>query len=441
MGNELRLRARSSHPGTPALDTAICGSCGSAWFPDLAEHKFDYPDSAEITKSDEFQRLMEHYIDLVGGLDWKSQLVERVRPRQPPRVLEVGCNAGLLLDYLRVNWGAEVRGIEPSSYGVVGAELLELDITQETLAGAGDVHGEVYDLVISTEVLEHVTDPVGFLTSIFELVAPGGTALITTPRSESLTPETPIGELYAALSVGAHYFLASLSQITKMAEAAGFEHCHIEPFGMTHVLYARKTSEPVGPPRETMREVSDYYTARAVNGVRSERVNLSNRISATATARALGDPADLDMQRDIDRQLLADFAIDVHDLAELADRIDVCETAHDLGCVAPYSIPEYFYWRGHADDISESQRTLLWETGALFAVTGLQIDPVHFWVVTPTLDRLVTALGERPAQVAGERLRNLLATVREASHLTIVEPPKQVRAMQRLRSIRQSLRR
>lgn len=43
-----------------------------------------------------------------------------------------------------------------------------------------------FDIVVSSEVIEHVVDPTAFITELFRVVKPGGKLIITTPYKEKL---------------------------------------------------------------------------------------------------------------------------------------------------------------------------------------------------------------------------------------------------------------
>lgn len=98
------------------------------------------------------------------------------------RCLDVGCSTGLILKHFQAQLGCHPVGIEPDnayrSYAVgqgltVYPSLVELEIVPEGR----------FDLVIMSHVLEHLPDPVRFISHLRESVlTPGGSILIEVPN-------------------------------------------------------------------------------------------------------------------------------------------------------------------------------------------------------------------------------------------------------------------
>jgi 2-polyprenyl-3-methyl-5-hydroxy-6-metoxy-1,4-benzoquinol methylase len=112
--------------------------------------------------------------------------------QQGGRVLDLGCSPGHLAMAL-TKAGFEVQGVDLNAvwlakYAPGWAERLRIthvDIEQERLP----FPDESFDLVIFTEVLEHiaVTDPRVVLQEIRRVLAPGGRMLLSTPNVANLS--------------------------------------------------------------------------------------------------------------------------------------------------------------------------------------------------------------------------------------------------------------
>lgn len=100
------------------------------------------------------------------------------------RILDIGCGGGLLSEPM-ARLGATVVGADAAERNIpvakVHAEQSGLDIdyrftTAEALAEAG----EQFDAILNMEVVEHVADPLAYLTACQQLLKPGGLMVCST---------------------------------------------------------------------------------------------------------------------------------------------------------------------------------------------------------------------------------------------------------------------
>jgi len=104
-----------------------------------------------------------------------------------PRILDLGCGRGWLTRALS-EYG-DVIGTDVVAASVHRARELypDLSFEQTDLQGLTASRGaESFDLVVSSEVLEHVknAEKHEFIRGIHQLLRPGGYAIVTTPRGE-----------------------------------------------------------------------------------------------------------------------------------------------------------------------------------------------------------------------------------------------------------------
>jgi len=109
---------------------------------------------------------------------------QSVRPFEGLRLLDIGCGGGLLSEPM-ARLGAEVVGADAAEGNIpvaqVHAEQVGLTIDYRHMtAEALEVVGEQFDVVLAMEIVEHVADPLAFLTSCQNLLKPGGLMLTST---------------------------------------------------------------------------------------------------------------------------------------------------------------------------------------------------------------------------------------------------------------------
>lgn len=110
--------------------------------------------------------------------------LEADKPFEGLRLLDIGCGGGLLSEPM-ARLGATVIGADAAERNIPVAQVhaeqsgLEIDYrhtTAEDLAAAG----EQFDVVLNMEVVEHVADPLAYLTACQTLLKPGGLMICST---------------------------------------------------------------------------------------------------------------------------------------------------------------------------------------------------------------------------------------------------------------------
>jgi 2-polyprenyl-6-hydroxyphenyl methylase/3-demethylubiquinone-9 3-methyltransferase len=117
------------------------------------------------------------------------------KPLAGLRLLDIGCGGGLLSEPM-ARLGAEVVGADAAEKNLPVARIhaeqsgLEIDY-RHTTAEAMAAAGEQFDVVLNMEVVEHVADPLSYLTACRELLKPGGLHICSTinrnPKSYAVT--------------------------------------------------------------------------------------------------------------------------------------------------------------------------------------------------------------------------------------------------------------
>ena len=133
-----------------------------------------------------------------------------IKPFEGLRILDIGCGGGLLSEPM-ARLGASVMGADAAAGNIPVAQVhaeqsgLAIDYrnaTAEALAEAG----EQFDAVLNMEVVEHVADPLAYLTACRRLLKPGGLHLCSTINRNTKS--------FAMAIVGAEYVMRWLPKGT-----------------------------------------------------------------------------------------------------------------------------------------------------------------------------------------------------------------------------------
>ncbi len=155
------------------------------------------------------------------------------------RLLEIGCARGELLALAAARgWNAE--GVEIS---VETAEAARNEYSLHVRTGRVEEYADrigKFDVVIATDVIEHVTSPRRFLLAIRGILNPGGTAVIETPNYDSLWRRLG-GSAWIGFN-RFHLYLFNGEALTTLARRCGFADCQIGT--TTHYAYTRWGDRP-----------------------------------------------------------------------------------------------------------------------------------------------------------------------------------------------------
>ncbi|HZG38659.1 MAG TPA: class I SAM-dependent methyltransferase [Nodosilinea sp.] len=100
------------------------------------------------------------------------------------RILEIGCGKGAFVQRLQKN-GFEVEGIEMNPKAVRYAQEQHIPVLLKSLKDLLKSEVPKFDAVCTFQVLEHVSDPHGFLKDIVDLVRKDGKIIIGVPNADS----------------------------------------------------------------------------------------------------------------------------------------------------------------------------------------------------------------------------------------------------------------
>jgi 2-polyprenyl-3-methyl-5-hydroxy-6-metoxy-1,4-benzoquinol methylase len=204
-----------------------CPNCGDEFEPragipvllSLADREspilLAYRDLYDQIAQDDLSRAIQgsEYLDAQGDL-----LIHEIGGLASLDVCDVGVGQGRMFERLAEEGPKSLVGVDiawPYLERYRGTERTLIMANAENLP-----YRDEFDLLISTDVMEHVLNLGDFLVSALEALRPGGLAVLRAPLTEDLT-------MYAARRGGKYRFVHlrtfTKSEMTRQIEAAGFE--------------------------------------------------------------------------------------------------------------------------------------------------------------------------------------------------------------------------
>jgi 2-polyprenyl-3-methyl-5-hydroxy-6-metoxy-1,4-benzoquinol methylase len=160
----------------------------------------------------------------------------------PRRVFDLGCGNGATAAAL-ASFGYEVIGVDPSEQGVRLANAAHRELQIQVGSCYEDLAGRFgpFPAVISLEVVEHVFYPRQFAACIYDLLEPGGTAIISTPyhgywKNLALALTGKLDSHFTALWECGHIKFWSIKTLTILLEEAGLKVREVIRVGRLPVL-------------------------------------------------------------------------------------------------------------------------------------------------------------------------------------------------------------
>ena len=158
-------------------------------------------DAVSEDRLDEVQAYYDNLADrlvAVESRNWHLQsrmalnleTIDRHVRAESPRVLDVGCGTGFLLEQLAGRgFGGIGIDLSPESVEHANRRLAEIGAADRLTAVVGSAYEPPegpFDLIALTDVLEHLEDPRRCLAALRAQLAPDGLLVISTPNRRSL---------------------------------------------------------------------------------------------------------------------------------------------------------------------------------------------------------------------------------------------------------------
>ena len=207
----------------PSIDFVGCPAC---------ELHFFYPPNTG--GEDLYEQLQEfdwYYMDEKWEYNFACKFIH-----PEDKVLEVGAGRAAFAQHIGK---AKYTGLEFSRKSMERARLAGVRLINQSVEQHASVENN-YDVVVSFQVLEHVTDPRGFLAATAECLVSGGLLVVSVPSCEGFAGSA----VNDALNMPPHHVtrwsrqtLEFIPQILPLKLTGVF----YEPIAEYHKLWARRT--------------------------------------------------------------------------------------------------------------------------------------------------------------------------------------------------------
>lgn len=209
---------------------------------ELWEYYREYPVHAGVSPI-----TLKRYDELLDGFE---------RFRRTNRIIDVGCGAGTFLERAATR-GWQVHGTE---YGRIPLEtcLAKGIAVREGALNPEDYTPEMFDIVTSFEVIEHVTNPGEELERMRAVLRPGGLLYVTTPNYRCIG-HLLAGKDWSVVNYPEHLSLFSPRTLRRLMKEIGFRPTRIRTTGidLMRVKFRREREDadrkPIDASQEALR--------------------------------------------------------------------------------------------------------------------------------------------------------------------------------------------
>lgn len=237
-----------------------CKNCGSIFY--LDTKIVGYLNGDE----DGHKKFTDHYFLVGCGIDLGVELLATYG-HEYENLLEVGCGAGFSVNYWSNFKHKQALGLEAAYYGAIGRQVFDIEV-RDTYISPSDPPIAKFDIVMSTEVIEHVENPSNYIAALKNNLSEDGVLILTTPAAEYINEAGNPSMVLAALSPGFHYFLLSEAAMQRLLNENGFTNIEITIRNERMIVCASLNGQKIRKRAFDRAEYIDYLRYLAKNSTK-----------------------------------------------------------------------------------------------------------------------------------------------------------------------------
>lgn len=320
------------------LHVVRCPSCACYFYDNQSPP--DYAAPAMVDRG-----RLPFYVQQGAGVSLITRPLAQVPHGPGSAYMEVGCGYGFSLDYAINTRHWHGRGIDPAALSALGRDALNLPIELRYLRDDDEARGTM-DVVMGSEVIEHVTSPRAFVRTLRAMLRPGGTLILTTPNGDDIQPTTAPGVIVPLLSPSLHLTIQNPASLRWLLRDSGFAHIEVGVDGHSLVAFASDAPLSLEQDPTSLRATLREHLLR-----RAETLNSNTDIFLGFAGRALQEAVNDAEMDQADRAwamlrpaCLARFGLDIDQLTGLPPRLSTC-SLEEMATLVPLNLGGVLYAR------------------------------------------------------------------------------------------------
>jgi len=143
----------------------------------------------DLTYEAKYHQLEEQHWWFAGRRDAVYDLIQRIQLPATAAILEIGCSGGPLMQRLRAAGYTDLTGIDVSAPAIELAQARGVPNVSVMDGAALEFADTRFDLVIASDVLEHIENEAKALSEWTRVLKPGGQMLVFVPAHSYLWSE------------------------------------------------------------------------------------------------------------------------------------------------------------------------------------------------------------------------------------------------------------